>query len=111
MEFEIRNLDHVKIISLSGDLNANTAGEAETKLIQLIMGGNRKLIVDLERLNYISSAGLRIFLAANKLVKKMDGEIRFCSLNRTVLEVFEISGFNMIFKFYPDQASAIQGFN
>ncbi len=111
MEFEIRNLDHVKIISLSGDLNANTAGDAETKLIQLIMGGNRKLIVDLEQLNYISSAGLRIFLAANKLVKKMDGEIRFCSLNRTVLEVFEISGFNMIFKFYPDQASAIHGFN
>jgi len=111
MEIDVKILDNLKIISLTGDLNANTSGEAESKIIQLIMGGNRKLIIDLEHLNYISSAGLRIFLASNKLIRKTDGEIRFCSLNHTVKEVFEISGFNMIFKFYPDQASAITGFS
>jgi len=110
MEIEVKNLDHVKIVILTGDLNANTSGEAETKINQLIMGGNRKLIIDLENLNYISSAGLRIFLASNKLIRKMNGEIRICTLNPTVKEVFEISGFNLIFKLYPDQASSIADF-
>ena len=108
MEIEIENLDHVKVIHISGDLNAATSGEAESKIQQLIMGGNRSLIIDLEHLNYISSAGLRIFLSANKLVRKSNGEIRFCCFNPTVKEVFEISGFMMIFKYYPDLQTAIE---
>ena len=110
MDIEIKNLDHVKIINISGDLNAATSSEAEAKITQLIMGGNRNLIIDLERLNYISSAGLRIFLAANKLIRKSDGEIRFCRFNKTVKEVFEISGFMMVFKYFPDLNSAIESF-
>lgn len=109
MEIEITNLDHVKVVKISGDLNAATSGEAEAKIQQLIMGGNRSLIIDLEDLNYISSAGLRIFLSANKLVKKSNGEIRFCNFNKTVKEVFEISGFMMIFKYYPNLQAAVEG--
>ena len=110
MEINIKKLDHLKIISLTGELNAITSAEVESKILQLIMGGNKKLIIDLEQLSYISSAGLRIFLVSNKLIRKMEGEIRICCLNHTVKEVFEISGFNMIFKVFPDQASAIESF-
>lgn len=108
MEIEIKNLERVKVVYISGELNAATSGEAESKIQQLIMGGNHTLIINLEKLNYISSAGLRIFLAANKLVKKSNGEIRFCCFNKTVKEVFEISGFLMIFKYFADLDSAIQ---
>jgi hypothetical protein len=54
MEIEIKNLERVKVVYISGDLNAATSGEAESKIQQLIMGGNHSLIINLQNLNYIS---------------------------------------------------------
>ncbi|MDH3651321.1 MAG: STAS domain-containing protein, partial [Saprospiraceae bacterium] len=93
-----------------GDLNANTCGDAETRLNQLILGGNTKLIVNLDNLNYISSAGLRVFLITNKLIKKNEGALRLCCLNDTVKEVFEISGFQMIFDIFRSEEEALENF-
>lgn len=107
MNIQITSLEKVKVIHIEGELNTTTSGEAETKMQQLILGGNNHLIIDLGKLAYISSAGLRIFLSANRLVKKANGEIRFCNFNKTVKEVFEISGFLLIFKYFPDVESAI----
>lgn len=107
MNIQITSLEKVKIIRIQGELNTATSAEAETKIHQLILGGNHHLIVDLGELDYISSAGLRIFLSANRLIKKSNGEIRFCNFNKTVHEVFQISGFLLIFKYFPDLGSAI----
>lgn len=112
MEITITNVDLIKIVHISGELNAVTSSEAETKINQLIMGGNHKLIIDLDKLRYISSAGLRVFLIANKLNKKNpSGEIRICKLNDIVKEVFEISGFNLIFKCFEDSTAAQEGWS
>lgn len=110
MNIKVYNSDNIKVISIEGDLNANTSAEVETKLNQLIMGGNIKLIVNLDQLNYISSAGLRIFLVANKLIKKKNGVLRLSNLNSTVKEVFQISGFHMIFEIFATEEEALKDF-
>ena len=110
MKIEVNESSAIKILHLEGALNSETARETETRLNQLIMGGNNKLVVNLNEVNYISSAGLRIFLMANKLIKKQNGALRLCCLNNTVNEVFEISGFNMIFKIFKSEEEAIEGF-
>ena len=110
MNIEVHSSNNIKVLSLQGNMNANTAELAEVKLHQLIMGGNQKLIVDLSKLNYISSAGLRVFLSANKMIKKKGGDIRICGLNNTVKEVFDISGFHMIFSIYDDEEAALEQF-
>ena len=102
-------INNIKVLNIIGDLNSVTAGEAEIKLTQLIMGGNKKMVVNLDQLNYISSAGLRVFLMANKLIKKKDGVLRICCLNNTVKEVFEISGFHMIFSIFDSESEALEG--
>jgi len=91
-------------------MNANTSNEVYVKLEDLIMGGNKKLIINLEKLNYISSAGLRVLLSANKLIKKKEGALHICGLNNAAKEVFHISGFNMIFKTFDSESEALEGF-
>ena len=110
MNIQIHSSKKIKIITITGDMNANTSPVADTKLQQLIMGGNQKLIANLEGLNYISSAGLRVFLSANKLIKKKQGSLRLCGLNNTVKEVFEISGFHMIFDIFETEGQALEDF-
>lgn len=110
MKMEVRNSNTVKVLNLEGALDSQTAAETETRLNKLIMGGNNKLVVNLNGVNYISSAGLRVFLMANKLIKKQNGALSICCLNSTVKEVFEISGFDMIFKIFETEKEAIEGF-
>jgi anti-sigma B factor antagonist len=66
--------------------------------------------VNFEKLQYISSAGLRILLAAAKQLKAADGELRICDLNEVVKEVFDISGFSTIFKIFENETEALDSF-
>ena len=93
----INNEGDISIISLTGSLDTNTSKEAEDQINKLIEEGSIKLLIDLTDLDYISSSGLRILLSTSKKLKSLRGEMRICGLNETVNEVFEISGFTMIF--------------
>ena len=96
----IKNEGDISIISLTGSLDTNTSKEAEDQINKLLEEGSIKLLIDLTDLDYISSSGLRILLSTSKKLKSLRGEMRICGLNETVNEVFEISGFTMIFKIF-----------
>ncbi len=66
--------------------------------------------MNFEKLHYISSVGLRILLAAAKQLKTADGELRICDLNEVVKEVFDISGFTLIFKIFGTESEALKEF-
>ena len=68
------------------------------------------MILDLESLDYISSAGLRVLLTGAKRLKAKRGKIVLCSAQRHVKEVFDISGFSMIIKVFNDEEEALSGF-
>ena len=72
--------------------------------------GATKILVDFEDLNYISSSGLRMLLAAVKRLEDASGQLRICSPNKMVQEVFDTSGFSGIFSVYKSQAEALDGF-
>ncbi len=81
-------------LGLTGRLDTVTAPQLE-KVIQGEMDGIQKLILDLADLEYISSAGLRVLLTAQKIMSRKDGmEIR--NPNELVMEVFEVTGFTDI---------------
>ena len=102
--------DGVAVIRFEGNLDTNTAPEAQDTLDGLVAGGTTKVLVDFEALDYISSAGLRVLLATAKKLRGSGGNLRLCSLNETVAEVFEISGFSTIFAVFPSEAEALEGF-
>jgi anti-anti-sigma factor len=100
----------ITLISIEGSLDTNTSKEAEDRLSKLLGEGKIKLLIDLTNLDYISSSGLRILLATSKKLKPLKGEMRICGLNETVSEVFEISGFTMIFNVLTTIEEAKAGF-
>ena len=110
MNISIKDLDSATVVQFEGNLDTNTAPEAEQQLNSLIEGGKSKLLVDFRALDYISSAGLRVLLATAKKLRGVGGNLRLCSLNETVGEVFEISGFSTIFAVFPSEAEALEGF-
>jgi anti-anti-sigma factor len=110
MDITTRSVDQVKIVDFNGNLDTNTAPQAESLLKDLVDGGDKKILINLLKLDYISSAGLRVFLATAKQLKAEGGEMRLCNLNETVQEIFDISGFSMIFTVKPNEEEALKGF-
>ncbi len=110
MGISVKTIDDVKVLAFEGRLDTQTSTDAQMQLTQLIEGGETKILLNLERLDYISSAGLRVLLAAAKQLKTTNGELRLCNLNEVVQEVFAISGFDMILPISESESEALEGF-
>lgn len=81
-------------LTLSGRLDTTTAPQLETEL-KSSLDNVDNLILDFEDLEYISSAGLRVLLSTQKIMNKQ-GKMVIRHVNDTILEVFEVTGFNDI---------------
>ena len=78
-------------IALEGRLDTMTAPELEAELSQSL-GGADSLVLDFSKLDYISSAGLRVLLSAHKAMSARGG-MKVTHVNEIVQEVFEVTGF------------------
>ena len=110
MPISIKTTNDVTVLAFEGKLDTQTSPDAQQQLTQLIEKGGKRFLVNFEKLDYISSAGLRVLLAAAKQLKGIDGELRICSLNEVVGEVFDISGFTTIFQVFGSETDALDGF-
>jgi anti-sigma B factor antagonist len=110
MNITTREQDGITIVDLAGRLDTNTAPHAEEALSAILETGASKLLLNFEKLDFVSSAGLRIVLATAKKMKSTKGELQMCALNEIVAEVFEISGFAMLFKIHATADDALAAF-
>jgi len=98
---------NVNILKVKGRLDASTSGKLEEALQEFTSKDKMRVLVDCQDLDYISSAGLRVLLAAAKEFQKRSGKIFLSALNANVKQVFEISGFTSIFPIYETSEAAI----
>ena len=79
-------------IALEGRLDTTTSPQLETELETALEGIN-SLIFDFSKLDYISSAGLRILLSAQKMMNKKDGSMKVTHVSEEIMEIFEVTAF------------------
>ncbi len=103
---EVKKVNEVNVLHVIGRLDASNAKDLESQINELIDKGETAFVANLEKLDYISSAGLRVFLLAGKNLSGK-GHICLCCLQDKVNHVFKISGFSSIFEIYKDQESAV----
>ncbi len=108
MKIERQEVDDVTVVRLEGNLDTNTSTETEAYLSKAIEDGAAKIVVSFEKVDFVSSAGLRVLLATAKRLGG-GGSLMICGLNETVAEVFEISGFSTILNVFPSEADALAG--
>ncbi|HOF05376.1 MAG TPA: STAS domain-containing protein [Syntrophales bacterium] len=106
MEIDVRKEGQTVVISLTGRMDAVSAPQFDMTAEELLAQGDRRLIINFETLEYISSAGLQSILALAKRLEPVDGSVVLCNLNGPVKEVFDISGFSFIFNIYDNLEDA-----
>ena len=82
------------VFELEGRLDTVTSPDLEIKLKE-VLPDTEELTLDLEKLDYISSAGLRVLLSTQKVMNKQ-GTMKITHVNDTIMEIFEVTGFSEI---------------
>lgn len=107
MEFEVLEQPGATVVALTGELDSNTADEAQKRLMALVEAGTRRLVLDFAALDFVTSAGLRVLLLTTKRLRALGGELRVCHPNEAVSEVFGISGFDTLLRVFPTRDAAL----
>ena len=94
--------DGVRLVGVSGRLDQNLTPALEAELLKLLEEGYHHLVVDLSKVNYINSGGLRCLVTAWRQAHQHGGDLKLCSLSERVAKVFTMVGFDKVFQIYDD---------
>lgn len=106
-----KSIGDIEIIYLNGFLDAHTAGELEKAIEQSINEQKYKLLINFENLEYISSAGLGVFMSFIEEIRDKGGDIKMTRMNDKVFSIFDLLGFPMLFDIHKDEDFIISKFS
>ena len=109
MELIESRRDGVVIVEARGRIDTVGSQRFGERLEELIDGGCQRLVVDLEHVVYISSAGFRALLIARKRVEELDGRLVLCRMSPEVRRLFDIGAFTDLFTICDDRDAGVAG--
>lgn len=98
-EIEVKSKGIISYVRVNGFLDAHTFEQMEQALSDLFKKGQYRIIIDLEKVDYISSAGAGVFIGAIGTAKDNHGNIILLKPSDNIKEVFDLLGLTQIFKF------------
>ena len=93
MKIDLKKEENKLLIKLEGKLDTNTSPELDEKIKEL--DGIKDLVIDMEKVDYISSAGLRVLLSMQKVMNNQ-GTMVIKNVCENVMDIFEVTGFSDI---------------
>lgn len=108
MNVTFESVGAASVIDLLGRLDSANAAAVEAELLTRLSEGSGGVVIDFTRLDYISSAGLRIVLVVAKRMKQASRRLVLTGFQPNIKDVFEISGFLNILEVAPNRADAVK---
>jgi anti-sigma B factor antagonist len=100
----------IAIIYPKGHLDAHNVERFEKEIVKLLGNSIVRIVVNCKDLNYISSAGMGIIMGYLDEIREKKGDIKLCSVNDRVYEIFDLVGFTDIYDFVENESVAITKF-
>lgn len=116
MEITHRRFNRVDLIEVAGRVDAATSSRLKQQIDALFEEGRYRIVLDLAKLEYVSSPGLRVLIEARKRARDWKitdlegGDIRIANLPPKIKEVFDLTGFTSLFELYGSTIDAVGSF-
>ena len=106
MKIETRQVHDVLVIEMIGRLDSPAAADAENRLLNIVEGKNGRVLLNLEKLEYVTSMGLRVIVLLARQLQESRGELMICNARDMVKDAFEIFGLHDLTKIYDTEKEA-----
>jgi anti-anti-sigma factor len=110
VKIRLESIGLTTVVIPEGRLDFGAAAGFQAQLEQVLAGSGTepvRVIIDCAGLDYVSSAGLRVFLLASRASQRAGVAFSMCALTPAVREVFDVSGFSRVIEVYADRAAAL----
>jgi anti-sigma B factor antagonist len=104
------NTQNVSIMSVKGRVDSNTAPELDSALANLLNSNRNKIVLNLQAVDYLSSAGLRALVKALKDAQKSGGDLHLASVSEPIEVILRTVGMLQMFKMFSTSEEAAAGF-
>jgi len=111
MEIKIKYVDEVGVISINGELDAQSSPELTKFFNAQLAEGYKHFVADLQGLTYSSSAGIRTFLGSARESRQKGGDLRIAEALSQVDKIFKLSKFDRVVKFFPTVDEAVKSYS
>jgi anti-sigma B factor antagonist len=111
MDITNQQFKHCDLLTVAGRVDSYTAPQLADAIEAVNKEGKFKIVLDLGGLEYMSSAGFRVLLVAQRNCKRYNrGEVILAKVPKKIYEAFELTGFTPLFKMFDDVTSAVGSF-
>jgi len=110
LSLETDNTQSISVMKVIGRVDSETASELDNAISKLLTDGRNKIVLDLQAVEYISSAGLRSLVKALKESQGLGGDVRLASVSKSVEGVLLTVGMMQMFKMFSTSEEAAAGF-
>lgn len=108
MEIKVQQYKHCDLLAVKGKVDSFTAPELSSAIEKINNEGRFKIVLDFNELDYMSSAGFRALLVAQRNCKRYNrGEVVLARVPKKIMEALELTGFTPLFKIFDDVTSAV----
>jgi anti-sigma B factor antagonist len=108
MEITNTAYKHTDLVKVTGRIDSATAPQLAKALDEVTESGRFKIVLDLEEVDFMSSAGLRVLIGTQKTCKRYNrGEIVLAAVPKRIYDALELAGFVPLFKFYDNVLDAV----
>jgi anti-sigma B factor antagonist len=111
MNLKVSDHKDIKIVYLSGRLDAMLSGEVEAELEKLIEAGACKMILELQQLECLSSSGIRIFIAISRKLITKKGKLVFCQMPPQIRKIIKAVELEDVFEIHDTLYEAFNAFD
>jgi anti-anti-sigma factor len=110
LSIETDNRQSISVVKVKGRVDSETAPELDDVLIKLLQANRNQIVLNLQGVDYISSAGLRAVVKAYQAAKKSGGDVRLASVSTPVEVILRTVGMMQMLQMYPTEQEAMAAF-
>lgn len=110
LQVNSKDVEDIHVIYIDGYLDAHTASDFESSIERAVKESKVKIIINLEKCEYISSAGLGVFMGFLEEIREQEGDIKISNASEKVYKVFDLLGFPNIFTIVDTEEEAKEKF-
>ena len=108
LEVETEERDGATVLSLRGEIDVYTAPRLRQAIVDLVDAGSSRLVVDMEKVDFLDSTGLGVLVEGLKRVKNRNGTLSIVATQDKILKIFDITGLNKAFAIHASVDDAVK---
>ena len=109
LDVETGSIDGAALLTLRGEIDVYTAPRLRQAILELVDGGATRIVVDMEKVDFLDSTGLGVLVGGLKRVKMKEGSLSIVTTQDKILKIFDITGLNKVVASHPTVEAAAAG--